>query len=99
MCAAATPRLIAISGLAVAQTCLRNNANTGRGLPHSTRGHKKQKYCKSQYLQLYLTIYAILISYSPPVVIYLTQGSAWYPLFSMTFKYLTCKTATSKAES
>lgn len=34
--------------------------------------------------------YDILISYSPAVVMYLTHGSAWYPLFSMTLRYRTC---------
>ena len=31
-------------------------------------------------------LHAVLISYSPAVVTYLTQGSAWYPLFSITFR-------------
>lgn len=30
--------------------------------------------------------FQIRISYSPAVVTYRTHGSAWYPLFSITFK-------------
>ena len=31
-----------------------------------------------------------LSSYSPATVMYLTHGKAWYPLFSMIFRYRTC---------
>lgn len=32
-----------------------------------------------------------LNSYSPAIVMYLTHGRAWYPLFSMILRYRTCK--------
>lgn len=39
----------------------------------------------------YVCIYISLSSYSPAIVMYLTHGRAWYPLFSMIFRYRTYK--------